>query len=198
MRIGKLLAAAVVLAVVVSGLTLLAFMLGQRSGMQIAGGKQELALAAGTSEVDSQSPAAMPVLPKAMTATPESKQLEQWSINNEQATLLAQEQNSTANPGMPVLVKQIEFLPSEIRITGEIDYAGYAGNLEILGYPMIEARQLNFRVVRLSLNGQVLPQIVSPAVESQVNSFFSQLLSGYDVINIEMDEGILSADLLPW
>jgi hypothetical protein len=35
-------------------------------------------------------------------------------------------------------------------------------------------------------------------VESQVNSFFSQLLSGYDVIDIEMDEGILSADLLPW
>lgn len=195
---GKLLSAAIVLAVVVSLLTLMAFMLGQQSGMKTANGNFTNPQLAETSELETQSPVAMPALPKAMTATPASKPIEKWSINNEQATRLAQEQNPASESRGPLVVKQIEFSPSEIRITGEIDYAGYLGDLEVLGYPVIEAHVLNFRVLRLFLNGQVLPQIVSPAVESQVNSFFSQALVGYDVLNIEMGDGILSADLLPW
>lgn len=195
---GKLFSAAIVLAVVVSLLTLMAFMLGQQSGMKMANGNLTNPQLAETSELEPQSPVAMPALPKAMTATPASKTIEKWSINNEQATRLAQEQNPASESGAPLVVKQIEFSPSEIRITGEIDYAGYLGDLEVLGYPVIEAHVLNFRVLRLFLNGQVLPQIVSPAVESQVNSFFSQALVGYDVLDIEMGDGILSADLLPW
>ncbi len=195
---GKLLSAAIVLAIVVSLLTLMAFTLGQQSGMKMADGNFINPQLAETSGLEPESPGAMPALPKAMTATPASKTIEKWSINNEQATRLAQEQNSASESGSPLLVKQIEFSPSEIRITGEINYAGYQGDLEVLGYPVIEAHTLNFRVLRLFLNGQVLPQMVSPAVESQVNSFFSQALVGYDVLDIEMGDGILSADLLPW
>lgn len=195
---GKIIAAGIVLAVIVSLLTLLAYVLGQRNGMELAADLVQTALNAQEKNSDSQSPEVIPVLPKAMTATPMHKPLEQWSINNEQATRLAQEQTEASTSGVPLLVNQIEFTESEMRITGEINYAGYMGDLEIVGYPVIEANQLNFHVMRSFLNGQVLPQIISPTVESQINGFFSQLFAGYDVIQVEMGDGVLLADLLPW
>ncbi len=195
---GKIITAVIILVISVSLLTLLAFILGQRSGIEIASKDQTSSHNSKTTATDDQEPAAMPALPKAMTATPASKQLEKWTITDDQATQLALEQNNTSDSELPVLINQIEFAPSEIRITGEINYAGYAGNLDVLGYPVIEARQLNFRVTDLFLNDQVLPQLAYPVVEMQVNDFFSHLLAGYDVINVNTEKGVISADLLPW
>jgi hypothetical protein len=194
----KILLTAIVLLVVVTTLTLLAFMLGQENGMRLATVGQEISLNQKDSHSDSPSPEALPVLPKAMTATPASKLVEKWSLSNEQATQYAQEQNLSSVSGEPVVIKNIQFTPSEILLMGQIDYAGYVGALDILGYPVVEAQALHFRVSRLIVDGQDLPQMVFAPVEAQVDHFLAPLLAGYDVIDIELGDGFLAADILSW
>lgn len=194
----KILVAAIVLAVVVSTLTILAFVIGQQRGVELASAGGYLSLDQNVSGKQTQSPAAMPALPKAVTATPKSKMVEKWSFSNEQATRFAQDQSISSQTNAPMVVKNIEFSPEKIRLSGELNYAGTMGDFEILGFPLIESRELHFRISRMLLDGQDLPHLAFSAVESQVDLFFSQLLSGYDVMDVELGEGFISADVLPW
>jgi hypothetical protein len=124
--------------------------------------------------------------------------VEEWLLNNEQATQFAKEFSGSTTTDLPFRVDRVEFDPTLVRLSGQLNYTGYSGGLEISGFPMIEGQKLHLVVSQLIFDGQDLPQSLFPVVETQVDQFFNELLGGYDVIDLELGEGVLSLHVLPW
>lgn len=194
----KILLAAIGLTLLVSALTITAFMLGQKSGLEIAAANMVVPETEQKTETEKQELEKVSALPRAMTATPKSRVVEEWLLNNEQATQFAKEFSGSTTTDLPFRVDRVEFDPTLVRLSGQLNYTGYSGGLEISGFPMIEGQKLHLVVSQLIFDGQDLPQSLFPVVETQVDQFFNELLAGYDVIDLELGEGVLSLHVLPW
>ncbi len=194
----KILLAAIVLPLLVSALTITAFVLGQKSGLELATVNKVVLETERIAETEKQDMETGPALPRAMTATPENKVVEEWLLNNEQATEFAQGLSGSTTTGTPFRLDRVEFLSSLVQLSGQLNYGGYSGALEISGFPMIEGQELHLVVSQLIFDGQDLPQSLFPVVESQVDQFFYEMLAGYDVIDVELGDGVLSLHVLPW
>lgn len=194
----KILLAAIVLPLLVSVLTITAFILGQKSGLELATADMVVPETERKTETGKQDMEKGSALPRAMTATPKSRVVEEWLLNNEQATQFAKELSGPTTRDLPFRVDRVEFDPTTVRLSGQLNYAGYSGGLEISGFPMIEGQKLHLVVSQLIFDGQDLPQSLFPVVETQVDQFFTELLGGYDVIDLELGDGELSLHILPW
>jgi len=166
--------------------TLFIFIFGQQSG---------LSLVRGTPTPKITATPTMPPLPKAMTATPKPKETQQIIFTDETAARLLQE---GAVSDAPVQVQSVHFTSQSVTLAGELNYMGYQGALEMEGLPYVENQRLLFRVSSITLDGQPLPQLLFPAVEEQANSLFKQMLDGYDIQAVELQDGQMIVTASPW
>jgi hypothetical protein len=173
--------------VIVVFLTVVVFLAGQRNA---------LGLFAQASTPTQTATPTMPPLPKAMTATPASERLSETYILTEEQinTMVAQ----GAAGGSPVIIRDVQIASSGLQVYGEINYNDYAGALVVSGAPYVQNRRLNFRLDSVTVDGVALPQILYPTVEEQINLFFSELLSGYDVESVVTQDGQIVAVVTPW
>ena len=171
-------------ALVAAGIAVLIFYLGQQSGLQLAGDKQPTASAT------------MPPLPKAMTATPRPKERQTFIFTDEM--LLEGAQAGTNGDDSPIAVEDVLITADAVAIEGTIDYLGYSGDISIAGQPYITNGRLRIRLTEVSLEGQPLPSLLYPTVEEQINLSFDQMLTGYDVENILLEEGRMTVTVVPW
>lgn len=198
MSFSKFFLAIIGLMLMVSALTITVYILGQENGIRLANAGE----IGQSPKVESLSEEAVmertPTLPKAATATPKSKPAEKWSLTEQQAIFYLQEFSATLGFEEPLILTDVKFTPSEMQLIGQIDYSGYVGEMVVTGCLTVDERRLHFRVDHLIVNDQYLPNMLFPTVETYMDHFLNQLVAGYDVIDIELEEGFLSADLLAW
>jgi hypothetical protein len=172
--------------VIVVGLTIVVFIAGQRNA---------LGLFAVRATPTPTSTATMPPLPKAMTATPVPGLSQTYILTEEQINAILVDLPAQ---GSPVVPREVRITPEQMLVTGDIDYSGFRGVLEISGAPYVQDRRLRFRLDRVTLDGQTLPALLYPTVEEQINLFFEDLLGGYDVESVQLEEGRIVATVVPW
>ncbi len=175
-----------VTAVIVVGLTIVVFLAGQRNALSLF---TERATPTPTYT------ATMPPLPKAMTATPAPRLSQTYILTEEQINAMLVE---LPTEGSPVVPRDVRISSERILLTGDINYSGYQGALEISGAPYVQGRRLRIQLDSVMLDGQALPAFLYPTVEEQINLFFEELLSGYDVESVELEEGQIMATVVPW
>ncbi|MBN2550185.1 MAG: hypothetical protein JXB15_13565 [Anaerolineales bacterium] len=168
------------------GFTLAIFFLGQRSGFN-------LALSATPSLVPT---ATMPALPKAMTATPKPLPVEQITLTDDSATQFLQDQLAQAGSEAPIQVQRVSFTAENVSLSGSLDYLEYQGMLNITGLPVVTGKKLHFQLIEVTLDGAVLPEVLYPTVEQQIDSLFEQLLTGYELQKIELGPGWMTLTVL--
>lgn len=137
----------------------------------------------------------MPPLPKAMTATPQPRLSQTFTLTEEQINNML---GDLSREGTPVVVRDVRITEEQIQVTGDISYSGFQGALEVSGAPYVQDRRLRFRLDDVTLDGQGLPEFLYPTVEEQINLFFEELLSGYDVEAVELQAGRIVATVVPW
>lgn len=168
------------------GLTLVVFLVGQRSALSLLN-------LAGTPTLTS-SPT-MPPLPKAMTATPSTPEGQVLIITEDEINSIV---SGVSGAGNPLVVREVRITSQQVQMSGEISYSGYQGNLEIVGTPYVQNHRLGFQLASVAFDGQRLPEFLYPTVEEQINLFFDQLSSGYDIESVELQDGRIVLMVVPW
>ncbi|MEW5871129.1 MAG: hypothetical protein AB1894_17775 [Chloroflexota bacterium] len=203
----QILLAVLLLILGTAAFTLLVFILGQQNGLRLSStGPAEAsppertapALASPTRAVVTFDPAA---LPRAMTATPKTRAPEQKVFTDATATQLVQEHLAQSGNQAPVQIDRLAFTPEQVNMSGEInsEYAlGLAGSVELSGTVAVEENRLRFHLTRLSLDEEQMPELLYASIEAEVNSFFDQTFTGYDVLEVQLAAGEMTVTLLPW
>jgi hypothetical protein len=183
----KQLALLVLLTVFVAvGLTVLVFLAGQGNGFNL--------FAIASTSTPTLTPT-MPPLPKAMTATPAPRLSQMYVLTEEQVNAMVGEYTQDA---APMAIHTIRIRAGGVQVIGDIDYGGYQGVLDISGAPFVQNLRMRFRLDQVTLDGQSLPAFLYPTIEEQINLFFDQLLSGYDIETVELQDGQIQIMFVPW
>jgi hypothetical protein len=172
-----------VTALLAAAIGVLIFYLGQRSSI-MNNGKNEPTPSA-----------SMPPLPKAMTATPRPEQGEMLIFTEDMLTEAAQ---SVSDQDLPISIDAIQITPSLVTTNGKIDYMNYQGTVSIAGQPYVQDRRLRVRIISLTLADQPLPALIYPTIEEQINLAFDQILMGYYVDDVTLDDGTMIVSVVPW
>ncbi len=165
-----------------------AFFLGRQSGVSLTAKRTPAPVPATVIPT-------MPPLPKAMTATPTTNaasatsSLQVLIFTNDSATQALQEEAAQSGTSMPLKVQTVSFTREQITITGDLDYMGIQGNLSIFGKPVLSNKKLQFKVSRVTLDGEDLPDFMFPTIEEQINATFDQWMAGYSIESMELSDG---------
>jgi hypothetical protein len=184
---------AVVIVILTAALTLVIFYLGQQNALRLA---EQSGLS--TRDASATGTAAVPTLPRAMTATPKEHTPETYSLTDSQATALLQEQIAQSGQGAVLQVDAVSFTPQQIEVVGQIDYMEYQGELHMTCKPVALDNRLRLQITRVTVDGQDLPEMLFPVLEEQINPLFDQILSGYDIQAVELEQGQIKMTVLPW
>ncbi len=137
-------------------------------------------------------------LPRAMTATPQPKTPEQMVFTDSSATQLLKEQIAQSQSEVPILVDSVVFAPEQVTMSGDIDYMGVQGRVQLSGKPIVAENRLRVQLTSLRLDGEDLPDLLYPSVEAEINAYFDEVLQGYDVLGVTLAQGQMTVTLLPW
>lgn len=115
-------------------------------------------------------------LPKAMTATPRTRQEETLPFTNESLLGQLRQELEMENSQMDLRVGMVEITEMGIRLTGSLEGNGLFGTVEIMGVPVVSDGKLVFQVQELSLEGQPLPELFSATLEAEIEQVFKDWL----------------------
>lgn len=181
------------------------FALGMRSALGLVQQGEALATEKGTLASSQGGPtnqggpvSPLGTLPRAMTATPRIKTPRPYVLNESDALKLAQDQAANANLGAPITVQAVSFITGTATLTGQIDYMGYKGQVEISGEPYASGQRLHFKVTGVMLEGQALSADFYPSIEAEVDKLFEQIFTGYDILSVQVEVGKMTLIVLSW
>jgi len=137
-------------------------------------------------------------LPKAMTATPRTRQEETLPFTNESLLGQLRQETENENSQWDLRVGMVEITEMGIRLNGSLEGNGLFGTVEIMGMPVVREGKLVFQVEELSLEGQPLPELFSSALEAEIEQVFKDWLWGYEVLRIKLGEGKIDLTVVEW
>ncbi|OGO33030.1 MAG: hypothetical protein A2Z16_14365 [Chloroflexi bacterium RBG_16_54_18] len=137
-------------------------------------------------------------LPKAMTATPRTRQEETLPFTNESLLGKLQQEVKKANSQLNLQVGMVEITEMGVRLIGSLEGNGLFGTVEIVGLPIVNDGKLVFQVEELSLEGQPLPEFISAVIEAEIEQVFKEWLWGYEVLGIKLGEGKIDLTVVEW
>lgn len=137
-------------------------------------------------------------LPKAMTATPRTRQEETFPFTNESLLGQLRQETENENSQWDLRVGMVEITEMGIRLNGSLEGNGLFGTVEIMGMPVVREGKLVFQVEELSLEGQPLPELFSSALEAEIEQVFKDWLWGYEVLRIKLGEGKIDLTVVEW
>jgi len=187
----QLLIVIIIAILIAAGIAVLIFSLGLGSGFILAGAGRTPQTGA-----FALTPT-MPPLPKAVTATPKDvdDKTQTFTFTEEMLNEMLSGQSSSE---IPIVVDDVTITEETVTLSGAIDYGGIRGNIQVTAIPYVSNQRVRFDLVSINLEGQPLPELIYPTVEEQVNLFFDQLLTGYDVQSLVLEDGQMTVTVVAW
>ena len=137
-------------------------------------------------------------LPKAMTATPRTRQEETLPFTNESLLGQLRQEIEKEDSQLDLRVGMVKITEMGIRMVGSLEGNGLSGTVEIMGTPVVNDGKLVFQVEELSLEGQPLPELFSATLEAEIEQVFKDWLWGYEVLRIKLGEGKIDLTVVEW